>query len=199
MRKLEVQSGTRFSRLVVLSEAERMLTPSGEPKRAFNCICDCGKNTVAPLAGLRSGKYKSCGCLNQENKTKHGMARTRIYGIWANMVNRCECPSNNKYSYYGGRGIHVCERWKIFENFYADMGDAPEGLSLDRIDNNGNYEPGNVRWATDKQQMRNTRVTSRVTIGGETKSYSEWSELLDIPRSTLRLMAKRSNGNGAIA
>ena len=86
----------------------------------------------------------------------HGLSGTRAYSTWRTMVYRCTSPKSPNYAYYGGRGIRVCDRWQTFENFYADMGERPEGLSIDRIDNDGNYEPGNCRWATRNRQQRNS-------------------------------------------
>jgi hypothetical protein len=96
-----------------------------------------------------------------KRSTKHGMSRSRVYWCWKNMKARCFYPRHRAHSWYGSRGITVCERWLSFENFYADMGDPPPGLSLDRINNNGNYEPDNCRWATVAQQLANRRPRRR--------------------------------------
>jgi hypothetical protein len=101
------------------------------------------------------------------------------------MVARCTNPKHRAYKSYGGRGITVCARWRSFTNFLADMGEKPEGLSLDRIDYNGNYEPDNCRWATDKQQARNKRNSSHITLNGETHTISEWAEILHIHPATI--------------
>lgn len=108
--------------------------------------------------------------------SQNNMSRSGVYRSWYAMIARCTRPRNDKYKFYGGRGIKVCDRWLEFKNFYADMGDRPEGMSLDRINNDGNYEPGNCRWATDKQQKRNRSSNRRLTAFGETKTVPEWGE-----------------------
>jgi len=125
----------------------------------------------------------------------HGMSGTRVYHIWAGMKSRCLNPKHCKYYMYGGAGISVCERWQSsFQNFYDDMGDPPSlQHSLDRYPNHsGNYEPGNCRWATKKEQMENTKRTRLVTMNGETHSLKEWSRILGIPYNTLSNRINRS-------
>jgi len=116
----------------------------------------------------------------------HGHARrsghSREYEAWREMLKRCR---SRKYPYHGGRGITVCTRWQAFENFFADMGACPAGLTLDRIDGNGHYEPGNCRWATWSQQSRNQRWRTPLTVGDETLLLSEWGERIGVPVSTL--------------
>ena len=107
------------------------------------------------------------------------------YQSWQAMKSRCCGPGDQAYSKYGGRGIKVCEKWMRFEGFLEDMGERPDGTSLDRIDNDGNYEPGNCRWATRKQQQRNTRANVMVTFGGESRCVAEWAELFGLNRDTL--------------
>jgi hypothetical protein len=130
----------------------------------WECVCECGNTTTVMGSSLRRGLTQSCGCLNREinianpNRRTHGHAggansvRTRTYRIWANMRSRCSNPKAKQYKDYGGRGIKVAEHWKKFDNFLADMGECPDGYQIDRYpDGDGNYEPGNARWATPKE------------------------------------------------
>lgn len=104
----------------------------------------------------------------------HGMSGSAIYRVWGAMVERCTKQASKDYAHYGGRGITVCDRWRKFENFYADMGDRPTGMTLERIDNDGDYEPGNCRWATRREQNLNRRTTQMVTYLGETLCAADW-------------------------
>lgn len=172
-------------------------TPIGEPiKRLFHhgnrkpyfrsyskYICQCGAEFEALMTEVRSGKRSHCGCVVKVNhfNRRHGMSKTRIYKTWAGMITRCLDETYKSYARYGGRGIRVCERWRTFENFLEDMGLHPsKEHSLDRIDVNGNYEPGNCRWATVLEQNRNRHNSLSMTAFGKTMLVVEWAELTGI-------------------
>ncbi len=152
-------TGRRFGRLVVLEFTGRK-TNGRVP--IWQCKCDCGQIKDVESASLVRGNTSSCGCFNKdrvaETHRKHGQYTNPMYAVWTQMKARCMNPRHAGFKYYGGRGISVCQRWiDSFSAFLADMGERPDGLEIDRINNDGNYEPGNCRWATRAQQMMNTR------------------------------------------
>lgn len=160
-----VHKGDRFGRLEVIAEAER----GPRSQRQFVCICECGTERIVRSGNLRSGNTTSCGCAHNgqphpsgwtnSGRLTHGHTRngkSATYRSWLNMIQRCTNPLHNRWHRYGGRGITVCDRWRdSFPAFLADMGERPEGKTLDRINNDGSYEPGNCRWATPKEQRAN--------------------------------------------
>lgn len=153
-------SGQRFGMLIVLEKL-----PSRLRKVMWRCQCDCGAEADVRGSHLISGWNKSCGCNRIKAITTHGLSRMRSteYVIWQGMKQRCLNPKNAKYGSYGARGITVCERWLAFENFLADMGSRPAGLTLERVNNDKGYGPDNCKWATLSEQARNRRTPSRLS------------------------------------
>ena len=157
------------------------------------CICECGGHTIVRGSHLKSGNVTSCGC--RKGHITHGESGTRLYAIWNSMRKRCRDPKNREYHRYGGRGITVCAEWLCdFQSFYdwaianGYNETAPRGqCTLDRIDNDGNYEPSNCRWATAKEQANNTRRTRFIELDGERHSVTEWSRRLGINQSTISM------------
>lgn len=179
--------GQRFGRLVVI---ERAPNRAGNSCAIWRCLCDCGNEKLKASHDLKRAHAPSCGCWGRERiseaKGTHRLTETREYVIWAGMKQRCLNANSDAYPYYGGRGIQICDRWvDSFESFLADMGKAPPGTSIDRIDNDGNYEPGNCRWATAKVQTKNRRVAHYMTARGETHLMAEWAEIVGIRRGTI--------------
>lgn len=187
MRAPEKFIGLRFGRIQIIGFDDIKLNTH---KIRAKCLCDCGKETLVFLSSLRSGNTKSCGCYHREIsssvnailKRTHGLRKTPEHRIWSLMKHRCFNENSPAYKNYGGRGITVCDRWKnSFADFYDDIGPRPSPThELDRIDNNGNYEPNNVRWATSLENGRNKRNNHRVTINGETQCLSKWLEIFRI-------------------
>lgn len=177
--------GKRFHRLTVIQRL-----PTKRRRAYWRCRCDCGAFTDVPTDALRSGNTKSCGCLKSERtsqrNTTHGMSNTRVYRVWCHMLGRCQNLTDQDYADYGGRGIEVCDRWKSFENFYADMGDPPPGRTLNRIDNEGHYDPDNCEWSTSTEQARNKRNNRIITWNGRTQTLPAWAEETGIPYHTLK-------------
>lgn len=178
LRRLDL-TGQKFSFWTVLEKGD--VGPYGAVY--WKCRCECGavKEVLAGL--LRSGSSRSCGC----NRARHGYSQTPTGAAWYGMRQRCYNPNDKNYSSYGGRGIEVCKRWQeSFENFFADMGEAPKGLTLDRIEVDGNYEPGNCRWATRQTQQRNRRNNPRVNHEGKSVTLVELAERYGITLRALR-------------
>lgn len=152
--------------------------------------CDCGGQKEILASSVSSGHTRSCGCYRDEHRTrrsrKHGMFGTPTYNCWSSMMARCGNPKAQSFPHYGGRGIKVCGRWRLFVNFFADMGTKPSSvMSIERIDNNGDYEPGNCRWADAVEQHNNTRVNVRLTYNGETQTIAQWARVFGLRTDTL--------------
>lgn len=187
-------SDQRFGRLVVVKRAE-----NNYGRTRWLTRCDCGREKEVAALHLRQGKIVSCGCARRERgkalgngNLRHGGRRTAEYRSYAMMRDRCLNESSKSYPDYGGRGITICERWlSSFQNFLADMGNRPDGTSLDRIDNERGYEPENCRWASRSEQARNTRTTRHVTINGVTKPLREWIAESPWERSTVYKRLKK--------
>lgn len=186
--------GKRFGRLTVI---ERVNNDSRGGSR-WLCKCECGNTKEVGYNNLSSGQVKSCGCLRREtsgnrNKT-HGLSRTRLYNIYTHMIDRCYRKTDKRYNDYGGRGITVCEEWlSDFLNFYnwSINNGYEQSLSIDRINNNGNYEPTNCRWVTNKEQCRNYSRNVSLTYNNETHCLIEWSEILGISYHTIKRRYKK--------
>lgn len=189
-------TGMRFGRLVVIETCEQKTKSTS---KRWVCKCDCGNLKEIDSQPLLNGVTVSCGCYSREinsARIKHGHNRknkpkTPTYKSWDKMMTRCRNHNCKEYKYYGGRGIKVCERWSDFSNFLQDMGERPNGKTLDRIDNNGDYEPSNCKWATDKQQANNNRRNVRYLYNGEMKTIAELSDILGISYDTLWCRLKR--------
>ncbi len=180
--------GLRFGRLVVIEREHRTDIVVGT---AWRCVCDCGKVHFASSSSLQKGHTKSCGCYAAEvqaKRSENAARRKSTYRLWHGLLRRCLKEGSSSYANYGGRGITVCERWRVFANFYEDMGDKPSPRhSIDRINNDGNYEPENCRWATPDIQCNNTRHNTIVEFSGKRQSISMWSKETGIPSNTIAM------------
>ncbi len=170
-------TGKVFGRLTVLDFVGR----NSHGAYLWICYCECG-NTIEAIGSDLKDRKKHCGCQTAANKKgvnrTHGLSRHPVFKIWERMISRCHNPKDWAFAYYGGRGIRVCKRWRTSpETFIADMGERPSNkYTVNRKDNDGNYDPENCEWATDTEQARNTRRNHLVTIGGETLCLSAWCE-----------------------
>lgn len=181
-----------FHRLTVIAYAGH----SKNKSRLYQCRCRCGTVVVKRGSQIRGGQVQSCGCLRRETSARiarenatHGHCSGEIsptYKSWAAMRERCLNPNHSHYARYGGRGIAICDQWGDFDNFLMDMGERPNGKSLDRIDNNEDYSPDNCTWSTPKEQGRNRKDNRLLTFRGETRCLIEWSEITGIKKTTLK-------------
>ena len=180
-------TGQKIGRLLVI----RAVRKEAIERLFYECLCDCGTTKVIGAQNLRRGLTHSCGCLQRERtkeaSLRHGMSHTSIHNTWMAMIQRCNDANCKAYPAYGGRGIKVCERWMVFESFLADVGIPPQkGMTLDRYPNNdAGYEPGNVRWATKKEQANNRRSSKLITFQNETLTQAQWEDRYGLPRGML--------------
>lgn len=196
-------SGLRFGRLVV-----RGFSPDATRDTRWVCACDCGSVVTVIGQAMIRGLTRSCGCLNAEavraRAIRHAQAghrsvdRTGAYKSWASMMTRCEWAASKNWQHYGAKGIRVCEKWRDFSGFYEDMGDRPDGCSIDRIDGSKGYEPGNCRWATREQQNLNTSRTIKVVYRGELVTVDSLCRSLGLSKAAVRARASR-RGNDYVS
>lgn len=185
----------KFHRLTVIRQDTSRKNKS---RRYWMCRCECGQWVSVTTADLRSGNTKSCGCWKRdkaiEQATTHGESKSKLYGVWNAMMARCYNPNVERYSRYGARGIKVCDEWLhnyvAFRDWALSNG-YTDGLTIDRIDVNGNYCPDNCRWATKADQMKNTTTNRFLTYNGETHTLSDWARIVGISASTLSRRLKR--------
>lgn len=197
MRSDKYDAGKKYAMLTIVSEGPKVEYETSSVRQVW-CKCDCGNPelTLVRTSNLVSGNTSSCGCVGEESRKTHGMSNTRTYQIHEGMLRRCNCPQQLGYENYGGRGIKVCERWNpllggSFENFFKDMGEAPEGMSLDRIDYNGDYCKENCRWATNSVQGYNKGLDPNNTSGKSGVSWytqqQKWSAEIHVNNNHIRL------------
>lgn len=194
-------AGMRFGRLTVTHRADN----DAEGRAVWACLCDCGQQHCVKSAGLVRGETRSCGCLGretrQQNGIKSGQAQVHAfsksamlceYRCWEAMIARCHSPIAKGYHRYGGRGITVCDAWRVsFEQFARDMGPRPAGHSIERINNNGPYAPDNCRWATRTEQANNRRTSRWVTANGQTMTIADWSRSTGLAWHTIHNRLQR--------
>lgn len=190
LRRRKDLTGFVFGWLTVIEAGKKR-----SPNRAMYwlCKCKCGTEKEISAQSLIRGSVVSCGCYNKEinsKRAKHGHNRRHskkspTYITWTKMNDRCNSTQCREYKWYGGRGVTICDRWKSYVNFLSDMGERPEGCSLDRIDVNGNYEPSNCRWVDQKTQANNTRRNVYITYQGITQTIAEWASSLGLKYETL--------------
>lgn len=187
MGKFKDLTGTRYGLLTVVGRVENSKNGSSR----WLCRCDCGNERIHSAGTLNYGVVFSCGCYGKERRlqkqTTHGKSKTKLYRVWSSMKDRCSRPSCKAFKYYGGKGISLCKEWMDYQTFYdwAMANGYAEGLTIDRIDVNGNYEPSNCRWATRGVQANNTTANRLLDCNGVSHTASEWSRIVGIPYTRL--------------
>lgn len=188
MGKIVDIMGKQFGRLTVVAY-EGTFRKAGRKVAMWRCKCECGNESIVRSNSLRSGKTRSCGCLQRETRkivnTTHGYTGTSTYRSWAHMKARCLTHTDKDFKHYGARGVTLCKRWLKFENFLEDMGKKHGRLTIERRDNNKGYFPDNCIWATQKEQTRNSRHNRIIRYKGESRLLIDWANILGIGRSTL--------------
>lgn len=192
---MEDLTGKKFGLLTVIEYAGVHITPCGTRRNLWKCICDCGNETTVQGTSLKSGSTKSCGCWKyskiKEHNTKHGGVHDRLYGIWKNMKRRCNNPNDKRYEAYGGKGIKVCLEWSnsyqsfkewAYANGYDDSAEFQK-CTLDRINNNGDYEPSNCRWVDKITQANNTSKNHHVELNGIIMTIAEFARVMNISKN----------------
>lgn len=179
-------TGQTFGRLTVIKRMDN----SRNKKIIWLCKCRCGGEKIIDGANLRNGDTQSCGCIKKERlvsqNTKHNQTFSPTHTTWRGMLERCRYKNNKRYDRYGGRGISVCKEWYDFNNFIRDMGERPEGKTLDRIDLNGNYCKENCRWATLIEQANNRTNNHNLTYKGMTKTLKQLADIIGMDRHTIK-------------
>jgi hypothetical protein len=184
MKKIEMV-GKKYNMLTVMLDVGY-----SHGQQSYLCSCDCGNKLVIAGQRIRNGQSKSCGCLarkqtSQRHKT-HGLSKTPEYRAWAKIKMRCTNPNDPNFYRYGGRGVGMCDEWyNSFEQFYKDLGKRPNGMSLDRIDNNQGYSKDNCRWATPQQQAANRELSIVIDYDGKSMCLKEWSRHINRPYTTM--------------
>lgn len=198
MGKFVDLTGKRFGRLIVIEKSDKIIYPNGKTSVTWLCRCDCGENVIVESKSLKSGNTKSCGCFRKEHSSekfkKHNMYGTRIYGIWAQMVQRCTNKKSDSRGIYIKRGIKICKEWRespeefikwSMENGYEDT------LTIDRINNDKGYSPENCRWVNYETQANNKRNTIYIEYNGKKQTLREWCDELELPYNTIRNRYKK--------
>lgn len=188
--------GQQFGRWTVLYRVPDHIDKSGNHHVYYHCVCECGTEKDVGASGLYSGRSKSCGCLHKENAKKtaielfttHGDSKNRLYRIWTDMKRRCLNPNRKNYPNYGGRGIGICDEWLDYLSFqqWALNNGYADSLSIDRIDNDGNYEPSNCRWVSHVVQANNRRSNVYVCFNDITRSIADWARFYDVDYDELQ-------------
>ena len=185
-------TGKKYNMLTVIEKIDN--NPKGVIM--WKCLCDCGNETIVRGGNLKSGMVKSCGCLRHKSKTvTHGKSKTKLYHIWNGMKNRCYNKNSKSYKNYGGRGISICSDWLSFESFskWANENGYSDGLTIERIDNDGNYCPDNCTWITKGEQAQNRRMCRKITYNGKTQTLMQWCHELNVDYSLVHNRINKLN------